>query len=337
MIKLRNSLAFRHALKRVAIILLFATFVVEQPACIEARAESNPQSYMKAVKLGDNRGTLRVDGRRRDYFVHLPPSYGDKPAPLVILLHGALTNARLAAINSRLSKRADRDGFIACYPNGTGLVHHELLTWNAGDCCGLAQLKKVDDVEFLKQLILKLKREYNIDENRVYIAGVSNGGMMAYKAGQELSDQIAGIASVGGCMMSATSTVGKPVSVMVIHGAGDQVVPYDGGRGGLPIYKITGTKVTDNVKYWVEHNNCLRDPIREETKLTVSELYKSGADGTEVCLYTYKKAKHVWPGGLLTDLLLMPMPSATDIMCDFLLKHSKNAATSTELVKEEAH
>ncbi len=323
MTKLRNSLAFPSACRRVMLILLSVTFVVEQSFGVEVRAETIPQTYMKAVRLGDNRGTIQVDGRRRDYFVHVPPQYGDEPVPLVLLLHGALTNARLAAINSRLSKRADKDGFIACYPNGTGLVHHELLTWNAGDCCGLAQLKNVDDVEFLRQLILKLKREYKIDESRVYIAGVSNGGMMAYKAAQELSDQIAGIASVGGCMMSDTTTEGKPVSVMVIHGARDKVVPYEGGKGGLPIYKITGTKVSDNVKYWVERNSCSLNPIRKETKLTVSELYKDGTDGTEVCFYTYKKVKHAWPGGVLTDLMLMPMPSATDIMCDFLLGHKK--------------
>ncbi len=320
----KTSISRRNSFRSVACLLLLAVFIGGQFFGNKVFADTMSHVTTKSkIRLGDRRGTIRVDSKRRDYFVHVPPSYGDKPVPLIILLHGALTNARLAALNSRLSKRADKDGFIACYPNGTGLIHHEFLTWNAGDCCGIAQFKKVDDIAFLRELIVKLKRDYKIDSSRVYIAGVSNGGMMAYKAAQEMSDQIAGIASVGGCMMTGTSRADKPVSVIVIHGAGDKVVPYEGGTGGLLAYKITATKVTDNVKFWVEHNHCTPDPIREETKLIVSETYKNGDNGTEVALHTFKKAKHTWPGGLLTDLTLRPMPSATDMLCDFFLTHPK--------------
>lgn len=128
-------------------------------------------------------------------------------------------------------------------------------TWNAGLCCGISKQKNLDDVEFISKLIAKLKGDFNIDGNRVYVAGVSNGGMMAYRLGHELSDQIAAIAPIEGCMYQRNETAGEAVSVIAIHGTRDPVIPYDGGTGKWLGIKLKVPSVSDAINFWVGHSS----------------------------------------------------------------------------------
>src|SRR5689334_1544642 len=88
---------------------------------------------------GDHTRSLAVAGRQRNYLVHAPPSHdAKKPMPVVLIFHGGGTNAAQMVHFCGLSDKADEAGFLAVYPNGTGRTE-QLLTWNAGNCCGLAQ------------------------------------------------------------------------------------------------------------------------------------------------------------------------------------------------------
>jgi len=88
---------------------------------------------------------------------------------------------------------ADREGFVAVYPNGTGRGTRA-LTWNAGGCCAYAERNNIDDVGFTKALLDDLTSRVHIDRTRVYATGISNGGMMAFRLAVEASDRIAAIA-----------------------------------------------------------------------------------------------------------------------------------------------
>jgi polyhydroxybutyrate depolymerase len=172
------------------------------------------------VRAGDHRGKLNIDSRERCYSVHVPPRLAEKPA-VIIVLHGALSDAWTVAFNSNFSGYADKQGFIAVYPCGTGYGKRQLLFWNAGGCCGPAHEKEVDDVAFIRELIALMKSKYGANSSRVYIAGASNGGMMAYRAATELSVQIAAIAAVDSCMFPQAKDPSEPVSVIAINGTGD--------------------------------------------------------------------------------------------------------------------
>jgi polyhydroxybutyrate depolymerase len=64
-----------------------------------------------------------------------------------------------------------------------------LLTWNFGNCCGNAMNAKVDDVAFIRAMLHRLQRDYAVGTKRIFVTGISNGGMMAYRLACEMSDR----------------------------------------------------------------------------------------------------------------------------------------------------
>ena len=128
---------------------------------------------------GDHVRSLKIGDASRSYLVHVPPKYdAKKPTPVVLVLHGAGTNGAITVSFCGTNKKADEAGFIAVYPNGTGLAGL-MLTWNAGGFRG--KEGKADDVAYIAKVLDDLATVANVDPKRVYATGMSNGGMMCYR------------------------------------------------------------------------------------------------------------------------------------------------------------
>jgi polyhydroxybutyrate depolymerase len=84
---------------------------------------------------------------------------------------------------SGLSDTADAEGFLVVYP--WQRTHGSILTWNAGNCCGSAQEENVDDVEFVRRLVDDLDGNANVDADRVFATGMSNGAILTYRLASE--------------------------------------------------------------------------------------------------------------------------------------------------------
>lgn len=269
---------------------------------------------------GDTRGSVKVNGKKRTYLLHVPASYEQsKPLPLVLVFHGAFGSASISRWDSRMSEQADKDGFIVAYPRSLQ------GTWNAGLCCGLSQKKNVDDIAFVRAVVENLSKKYSIDPTRVYAAGVSNGGMFAYKVARELSDVFAATASVEACMYPSPSP-GGPISVLALNGTKDCTIPYEGGRGSWYGYKLDVPGVRDTIDYWVKQNGCTSEPTKVTTGAVTKELFSQGKSNTEVCLYTIKGGGHIWPGGRRAKFMGRSVEkefSATEAICSFFLSHPK--------------
>lgn len=272
-------------------------------------------------KPGTSHGSIRVDGRTRTFRYHVPKHFDSAP-PLVIVLHGGLGSAISGERDSRMSEQAEKQHFLVAYPNGY------LRTWNAQGCCGPAKRKRIDDIAFLRALIKKFEKDLAVAPNKVFIAGVSNGGMMAYRAGLELSDQVAAVASIEGCMYKTQNVLDNPISVVAINGKKDRIIRYDGGVGQQFGYKISSQSVADTIKFWVEHNHCKTIPNASKTGNVTKEIYSGGDDSCEVCLYSIENGGHVWPGGRRCTLL-GDRPNhefiATQAIAEFFLSHPKRS------------
>jgi polyhydroxybutyrate depolymerase len=192
-------------------------------------------------------------------------------------------------------------------------------TWNAGACCGYALTHKVDDVGFLRTLIDRLEHDYTVDPKRIFVTGISNGGMMSYRLACELADRIAAIAPVEGAQDVECRPSG-PVSVVIFHGTADLLVPYKGGSTPFQIGpKRTDTSVSSTVAFWVKQDGCSTTPKHEETSQLRIDTYSGCKDGTGVALYAIPGGHHMWPG---TRLSHNDVP-ATDIMWSFFAAHPK--------------
>ena len=171
------------------------------------------------------RGTLPAGGRERSYRLWRPVSVETgKRAPLVVVLHGGFGSAGQAEQSYGWDELADRHGFLVAYPDGVG------RSWNAGWCCGAARTQEVDDVAFVRELVAEVSATDGVDPRRVFAAGVSNGGMLAYRVACESPGLLAAIGVVAGTMVCDCLQPG-PVSLLHIHGLEDRSVPFWGGAG----------------------------------------------------------------------------------------------------------
>ena len=255
-----------------------------------------------ALSEGDYRFELKSGGRTRSYLVHVPPQSG--PLPVVINLHGGGGNAQLHQESTRMNAAADRDGYIAVYPNGNGRLGERLLTWNAGNCCGYAQSQGIDDVGFISALLDDLETRENVDTRRIYAAGHSNGGMMAHRLGEALPERFAAIASVAGSHVP-TAAHGRAVPVLHIHSEDDPRALYYGGLG--PPFPLTGTRVfhpsvNAMLSEWVRHDGCNSVPTETAFKSNGAHtarkfIYENCLNGAQVVLWKLTGAGHGWPGG----------------------------------------
>ena len=163
------------------------------------------------------------------------------------------------------------------------------------------------------------------------VIGHSNGAMMAYRLGTELSDVIAAIAPCAGTIGGKATEDSQlyvipepdcPVSVIALHGKLDENVPYDGGRGENASGSRIDLSANESISFWVQHNEC--NPIPQtnisESGNIITDTYSGGKNGTEVVLYTIVNGEHWWPG---SDKDPYQETSATDVIWDFFESHPK--------------
>jgi len=273
-------------------------------------------SAYRGFQEGNRPGSLGIGGRTRRYFLHAPPAYdGKKPLPLVLVLHGGGQSPESAERMSGMSAKADKEGFLAAYPSGTG----RMPTWNSGNCCGYAMQNNVDDVTFLRALIDQLEHDYSVDPRRIFVTGISNGGMMSYRVGCELADKIAAIAPVEGAQNIDCRPSG-PVSVIVFHGSADRLVPFNGGSTPFQIGpKRSDNSVANAVAFWVKNDGCSPNPKHEENSAAHTDIYSGCKNGTGVALYAIQGGRHLWPGSRISGNSV----PATDLMWSFFVQHPK--------------
>lgn len=293
--------------------------------------------FADPLPAGDHQRSLEIDGRSRNYLVHVPPEakrpkVGDQPAkwPVVLVFHGGGSNAEVMVRFTGMNETADKAGFIAVYPSGTGRLD-KVLTFNGGNCCGYAERQKVDDVAFARALLDDLAKALPIDEKRVFATGMSNGGIMSYRLASELSDRIAAIAPVGGPMGTETCRPKRPVPVMHFHGTDDKYAPFKGGRGEDSLTQTDFYSVEHSIKAWVKANGCdwkpteteLPDTADDETRVT-RKVWGNGRDGSEVILIEIRGGGHTWPGHPTSRRFLGTTTrdiDANELMWEFFQRH----------------
>ena len=271
------------------------------------------QASFAALGPGNYEFALTHQNLQRSYLVHVPPQAAPSRAlPVVVSFHGGGSNAEVMRSYTRMDRAADRDGYIAVYPNGSSGIGGRFLTWNAGSCCGPAAALQIDDVGFTLAVLDDLAVRASIDTTRIYATGLSNGSMMAYRVAAEASDRIAAVAGVAGAMSLTRFAPKLPMPVMHIHSTQDHIARYDGGFG--PPSTIADTKmyhapVEAMLLKWLDHDGCPKraavvEPVAgqaataDEGHSAIRRVYRPCSGGVEVVLWQLAGVGHVWPGGV---------------------------------------
>ena len=272
-----------------------------------------PATKPLAPKSGAYVFRLTLDGRARDYRLHVPPSAaGGKPLPLVLNLHGATQNGEIEELQTGMDASADQSGYLVAYPNGTRIeakltpdpvAKQAQYGWNAGNCCGLPIQLHVDDVSFLLATISDIAAHTPVDLHRVYVTGISNGGMMAYAMAARAADHIAAIASIEGQVELPAIQPSRAVPTLEYHSIDDPIAKWDGDPNPDPKLRFS---VMAGIDQWVKADGCSKEAhtgarlsgtAHANSGLTATLItYRPCTSGAEVRLWRFTGSGHVWPG-----------------------------------------
>ncbi|HTC92508.1 MAG TPA: alpha/beta fold hydrolase [Terriglobales bacterium] len=193
---------------------------------------NDPSCTVLMVTQSDGTSVVRY------YVLHIPPNFPATSGALVVALHGTGESALEYPTHTLMNNTADADGFAVVYPEALDAPRTEnLRQWN-GYFNGAQSPTSTspDDVSFLRQLITTLQVSLNADPKKIYVMGISSGGLMAVRVGVELSDLVAAIAPLSGALDNLEGSNGVvpaaagPVSVLMLHADMDQTIPYCGTR-----------------------------------------------------------------------------------------------------------
>jgi polyhydroxybutyrate depolymerase len=259
-----------------------------------------------AATRGVSERRVNAAGERRSYRLIVPESFdGTRKARLLLGFHGYGQSLDSAASNS-LVRQATAAGYLVALPQG-GSLGPSPPCWNAGSCCAPCSLLGFDDVALADAVIDDVKASFCVDADRVYVAGFSNGAMLAYRLACTLGSELAAVVAVSGTMLApeCNGDVKSPPALLIAHGTADDIVPIAGGTpswaGGLPF----------------DWPGMVDVAARARAILGCSEQHESSAPRAgwvrdsygdckrgELEVHTIEKGGHTWPrGGFNEDVL----------------------------------
>ncbi|KKC03806.1 alpha/beta hydrolase family esterase [Mycobacterium nebraskense] len=226
---------------------------------------------------------INVGGHDRSYRLY-EPAGRPASAPLVVALHGYSGSAQQVERAYGWDELADSGKFLVAYPDGLERA------WNVyGEgCCGRPGREGVDDVAFITAAVADIAKHVGTDPTRVYVTGMSNGGIMSYTLACT-TDIFAAIGPVAGTQLNGCRNP-HPASIMHIHGTADRLVPYGGGQG---FSVINGPSVPTVNTFWRNVDQCANPVTTTDGPVTTSTAGCAGNRG--VTLITIDQGGHEWP------------------------------------------
>lgn len=285
---------------RWATLLLVVAFAIFAGACSRG---STPRGLITDQ-------TIDIDGVTRVYDLHVPAAQDGHPdqLPVVVLLHANRSSrdditgrSRTTSPYARWLDLADIEGAILLIPQGVeGPEGH--TGWNDCRRDGVGN-PTTNDVSFILSAIDEVAEDHDVDHDRVFATGTSNGGHMAIRLAEEAPERFAGIAVIAAGMPanSQCTSADQPMSVLFMVGTEDPIAPFEGGEMASDRGAILSA--ADSTSYWLDRNGVPNTPsvtafadLEPDDGSTVERFdYPEGRDGTRVRIYRLNGGGHAEP------------------------------------------
>ncbi|MBC7919421.1 MAG: hypothetical protein H7Y28_16580 [Rhodoferax sp.] len=249
--------------------------------------------------------TLQAAEHRWTYYLHVPEQARGKPAPLVLVFHGAGGGGRAYLEKNGWLAESMRAGFVVAAPDGLparpGLSANFLVNprlWNSGQLQAGSPRSKVDDMAFVSALLDDIASRTAIDPQRVFATGHSNGAGMTFMVGARLSTRFAALATVMGLNSVVDAEPVRALPTLVLLGTDDPLNPLQGGTRKLPWGSSTVPPPAEGIKSWSHALGCAPTAlvVRDDADLR-AERFGNCRDGAQVLVWHLKGQGHAWPGG----------------------------------------
>ena len=273
-------------------------------------------------KMAPKKEIINIDDRTREYYLSLPQDTS-KPFPLIINFHGFKSHA------------IDQQGFSQmdnyAHQNGVGIVYPEGIkrSWNVGH---KRMKNNEDDIGFVNALIDSVSSKYNIDSDRIYACGFSNGGTFSYELICGLSNEIAAFGSVGGNFSineKRVCNIDREIPLIHIHGTKDRLQKYNKSDRDF-------LSTIESFNFFVKYNQLDKTivenitDVHKKDRTTVEKytFYKNNSD-TKVIHFKVVNGGHLWLGSPIGDWFFLRLLfgrnnheiNSSKELVDFFLKY----------------
>ncbi len=241
------------------------------------------------------------DGLSRQYRIHIPPQVSPS-MPLVLVLHGYGGNNNDMLNNYGWTQLANEEGFVVAFPNGTRDQNNQRF-WDVG--YDFHQGIDIDDDGFLRELALHLQNEHDLDPDRTFVTGFSNGAEMCFQLACRESETFMATAPIIGMMLDTLFTNCSPTVVrpmLSMNGTADSVTWFGGdmtNAGGWGAYR----PIPETMEFWAElmesnsiTSTQLPDFDPSDGSTVRLDVYNSFFNTLELNYYLIQGGGHDWPG-----------------------------------------
>ena len=256
--------------------------------------------FHSSVLVSEQRMVIH-EGVEREYIIHVPENL-NQDSPIVFVIHGYTGSAEGIAAYTGMNNIAEREGFIAVYPQGT-IDSNGNTFFNVG--YEFNDDSPINDVSFIRELVRSISQEFNLKRKKAFATGMSNGGEMSYLLACTSSDLFKAVAPVAGVLMKGlkdSCELNSPVPIFEIHGTADKISLFEGdlnNEGGWGAYYDLPSTIDFFAERYQLTNKSVKQMISKESGADYDiffERHWSDDLEEEVWMYRIEDGRHVWPG-----------------------------------------
>lgn len=268
-------------------------------------------------------GSFADASSQRDYKLYIPPNAGDRPLPLVVMLHGCTQHPDDFAAGTAMNEAARREGFYVLYPAQSKRANPQAC-WNWFKHSH--QKRGRGEPALLAGMTRQVMQQHAVDPRRVYVAGLSAGGAMAAILGSAYPELYAAVGVHSG--LAAGAATDLPGALAAMKGGGASAAAHDRptivfhGDADSTVHPLNADQVVaaaTGAASRVETQKMQTGPGRASTR----HIHKDAASGRVLAEHwVVHGAPHAWSGGTSRGSYTDSRgPDASAEMVRFFLEH----------------